>query len=394
MATPRPHGEPAALQPSDSASARRRRAGHRQPAPQLDTPPGTLVADTQQAAPSIQVIRYGPAAFEEHAATDLAEVVAALGRDPVTWVSVTGLGDLDALRSLAASFGIHPLAMEDILDTTQPAKLESYDDRVLLVVPRIQSDGDRLQSGQLSMVVGPGLVVTFEEAPGSPTLDRIRDRLRRRQGRVRDSGSFFLAYAIVDSVIDGYFPVLSELGEELDRLEEEVIASPRAAQVARIRSIRRELLLLRRLVGPIRDLVSAALGLENLGSPQLRPYLRDALDHSTRLLDLVEMDRLMASELMELHLAATSNRLGEINRFLTIIATIFIPLGTIAGVYGMNFDRTSPFNMPELGWRYGYPFALALMGLLTIGFLAYFWRKGWLSSDPSPKQPPRHRRRA
>ena len=377
---------------ADSATHRRRRSGHRHPAPSLHSPPGTLEFDPHALPASIRVIRYSPTEFMEAPLEDASTLAEPLAHEGVTWVGVTGLGDAESLKAIAAAFGIHPLAMEDILDITQPAKLEPFENRVLLVLPRILDGPDGLRTEQLSMLVGPGLVVTFEESPGSDTLDRIRTRLREHRGRIRDLGAFFLAYAILDASIDSYFPILAEIGERLDRLEDEVVVAPRATQVGAIREIRRELMLLRRLVWPIRDLVAGTIGLEHLGRPEIRPYLRDALDHATRLMDLVEMDRVMASELMELHLAATSNRLGEINRFLTIVATIFIPLGTIAGIYGMNFDpQDSPFNMPELYWRYGYPFALALMAATALAFLAYFWRKGWLSQDPAP---PRQRKAA
>lgn len=368
----------------DSATQRRRRSGHRHPAPSLHSPPGSLEFDPHALPASIDVIRYSATGFSETRLPDASSLAGLPAHEGVTWVSVTGLGDSETLKSIAATFGIHPLAMEDILDITQPAKMEPFEDRVLLVLPRIHDGPEGLHTEQLSMLVGPGLVVTFEESPGSDTLDRIRTRLREHRGRIRDLGAFFLAYAILDSSIDSYFPILAEIGERLDRLEDEVVVAPRAAHVGKIREIRRELMLLRRLVWPIRDLVAGAIGLEHLGKPEIRPYLRDALDHATRLMDLVEMDRVMASELMELHLAATSNRLGEINRFLTIVATIFIPLGTIAGIYGMNFNtEDSPFNMPELDWRYGYPFALGVMALTALAFLAYFWRKGWLSKDPA-----------
>lgn len=379
----------------ESASRRRRRSGYRPPAPNLHSPPGSLEFDPHALPASIELIRYSASEFEDSPIDDPAALASLGRREGVTWIRVTGLGDAGTLRSIAATFGIHPLAMEDILDATQPAKIESFEDRVLLVLPRVRRGDAGLETEQLSVLVGPNLVVTFEESPASDTLDRIRTRLREHRGRLRDLGSFFLGYAILDASIDGYFPIAAEIGDRLDRLEDEVVGNPRAAQVGRIRELRREILLLRRLVWPIRDLVAGATGLEHLGAPEIRPYLRDALDHASRLMDLVEMDRVMASELMELHLAATSNRLGESNRFLTIVATIFIPLGTIAGIYGMNFDtEASPFNMPELDWRYGYPFALGLMALTALAFLSYFRRKGWLSQDapPPPRRPPTRRR--
>jgi magnesium transporter len=182
-------------------------------------------------------------------------------------------------------------------------------------------------------------------------------------------------------VIDAYFPLVSDMGDRLEELEERIVHDVDVAQIHDIRAIKVDLMRIRRAVWPMRDAVAAMNGIDRVYGAELRPYLRDAQDHVARLMDLLETDRFMASDLMEIYLTATSNRLGEVNKFLTIIATIFIPLGFIASVYGMNFDPDSPWNMPELKWSFGYPFALGLMLLTALGFMGYFWWKGWLGSQ-------------
>jgi len=233
-------------------------------------------------------------------------------------------------------------------------------------------------------------VVSFQATAPGDCLSVIRDRIRTGRGRVRTSNSAYLAYALIDTVIDAYFPLVSQMGDRLEELEERIVEDVDVHQIHDIRAIKVDLMRIRRAVWPMRDAVAAMGTLDRVYGHELRPYLRDAQDHVARLMDLLETDRFMASDLMEIYLTATSNRLGEVNKFLTIVATIFIPLGFIASVYGMNFHPDSPWNMPELNWRYGYPFALALMLFTALGFMGYFWWKGWLGSQAFGAS--RHRR--
>jgi magnesium transporter len=231
------------------------------------------------------------------------------------------------------------------------------------------------------MFIGDNYVLTFQERPGD-CFDPVRDRLRKNKGRIRQLGSDYLGYALVDAAIDSYFPILETLGEEIEALEDEVVAAPKPILVDQLHRIRRELLVLRRAVWPTREMLNTLIR-DKL--PQIKdttqPYLRDCYDHTIQLMDIVETYREICSSLLDVYLSSLSTRLNEVMKILTIIATIFIPLGFVASLYGMNFDRASPFNMPELGWRYGYPFALAVMVAIVASLLWFFRRRGWIGSD-------------
>lgn len=349
----------------------------------LHLPPGTLQVDPEASRPALTAFGFSPAGFEEMALKNPEEIRDLIARWPVVWLNVDGLGDEAILRSIQAIFGIHPLAMEDVTDTTQRAKVEQYADNTFLVVPMPKTHGDvtRFESEQLSMYLTERAVISFQASAPGDCLNVIRERIRTGKGRVRTSNAAYLAYALIDTVIDAYFPLVSDMGDRLETLEERIVHDVSPDQIHDIRAIKVDLLRMRRAVWPMRDAVAAMASIERLYGHELRPYIRDAQDHVARLMDLMETDRFMASDLMEIYLTATSNRLGEVNKFLTIVATIFIPLGFIASVYGMNFHRDSPWNMPELNWHYGYPFALGLMLLTAGGFMSYFWWKGWLGSQ-------------
>jgi magnesium transporter len=363
--------------------------------PNLNLPPGTLQVEPGSAKPVLTAFGYSPSGFEEVTIQQPEEVRALLAKWPVVWLNVDGFGDEAIMRQVQEIFGIHPLALEDITDTTQRAKVESYGDSTFLVVPMPQThrEGVRFESEQLSLYLTDRAVVSFQATAPGDCLSVIRDRIRTGRGRVRTSGTAYLAYALIDTVIDAYFPLVSDMGDRLEELEERIVHDVDVHQIHDIRAIKVDLMRIRRAVWPMRDAVAAMATLDRVYGHELRPYLRDAQDHVARLMDLLETDRFMASDLMEIYLTATSNRLGEVNKFLTIIATIFIPLGFIASVYGMNFDpKGSPWNMPELEWRLGYPFALGLMLCTALGFLGYFWWKGWLGGDAFGSGR-RHRRR-
>ncbi|MFZ4723126.1 MAG: magnesium/cobalt transporter CorA [Phycisphaerales bacterium] len=352
--------------------------------PNLNLPPGTLQVEPGSAKPVMTAFGFSPSGFEEVTIGQPEEVRELLAKWPVVWLNIDGFGDEAILRKVQEIFGIHPLAMEDVTDTTQRAKVESYGDSTFLVVPMPQThrDGVRFESEQLSLYLTDRAVVSFQATAPGDCLSVIRERIRTGRGRVRSSNTAYLAYALIDTVIDAYFPLVSDMGDRLEELEERIVHDVDVAQIHDIRAIKVDLMRIRRAVWPMRDAVAAMNGLDRVYGAELRPYLRDAQDHVARLMDLLETDRFMASDLMEIYLTATSNRLGEVNKFLTIIATIFIPLGFIASVYGMNFDpKGSPWNMPELEWRLGYPFALGLMLCTALGFLGYFWWKGWLGGE-------------
>jgi len=338
----------------------------------LNTPPGTLAVAQDALPTTVTVFAYGPDRVEERTITDVAQLDALGDEWPVVWVNVEGLADAAMIRALGKRFSIHPLALEDVTDTTQRAKVEPYGDTTFVVVPMPHDDEHGFWTEQLAMVVSTRFVVTFQGQPGD-CLGELRDRIRQGRGGVRGSSAAYLSYAICDAVIDAYFPVVAGISERLEQLEEMVLSRPSARQLYEIRRMRGSMLRIRRAAYPLRDAMNSFAALDRVFDQDTRPYLRDLNDHVARLLDQVEMDRYLANDLIEMYMTTINLRLGETSKVLTIIATIFMPLSFIAGVYGMNFH-----DMPELTWRWGYPFALALMALTAIGLVYYFWRKGWL----------------
>lgn len=256
--------------------------------------------------------------------------------------------------------------------------MEEFADH-LFVVLRIVDGPHSARLEQFSCFIGQDWLITFQEHAGD-FFENVRQRLRQGRGRIRVDGIDYLAYALLDAAIDGFYPVLEALGERLETLEDEVIADPSPTQVDALHRVKRELLDLRRALWPARDMINMLIrGDGAVISESTRVYLRDCHDHSIQLIDIVETYREIASSLLDVYLSSLSAHLNEVMKVLTIIATIFIPLSFIAGVYGMNFDTShSPWNMPELGWAYGYPLVLALMAVVALILLGYFRRRGWI----------------
>ena len=353
--------------------------------PNLNLPPGTLIIDPQSPKPVLTVFGYSPDSFEERTLAHPDEVKAFIRKWPLTWLNVDGLGDEATLRSIGEIFNIHPLALEDIADTSQRAKVEQYDNRATFIVvpmPHPVEHEHEFTTEQLCLYLGEHFVVSFQQTAPGDCLEVIRERIRHKKGRVRTSNAAYLAYALVDTVIDAFFPIVSTMGDSLDELEARIMEESKSSQIFDIRAVKVNLMRVRRAVWPMRDAILNMTNMDQVWGADLRPYLRDATDHVARLMDLIETDRMMASDLMELYLNSASNRLGEVNKFLTVVATIFIPVGAIASIYGMNFDmEKSAWNMPELRWTYGYPFALGLMFTVATTFLFVFWRRGWLGNQ-------------
>jgi magnesium transporter len=328
---------------------------------------------------------YGEHEFLEREVQSVDEIRELRNRYSVIWVDVEGLGDAAIVAKLGDLFGLHPLALEDVLNTHQRAKVDEFGEH-LFVIARMVSFGERLESEQLSMFVGPGFVLSLQDKPGGDSLDPVRERIRKGQCQIRRAGADYLAYALLDAVVDGYFPVLEQYAERLEALDEQVAESASRETMHRIHDMRGDLLLLRRAIWPHREALNAlARDLHPLITPETRLHLRDCLDHVVAIVDLTETYREMCSDLRDYYLTTVSNRTNEIMRVLTVIATIFMPLTFIAGLYGMNFSPDhSPWNMPELRWYFGYPLALVLMALVTAGMLWYFKCKGWLGSAMPP----------
>ncbi|MGE3243158.1 MAG: magnesium/cobalt transporter CorA [Pirellulales bacterium] len=350
---------------------------HRRAAP--GTRPGTMNVAPDALATTIDLIAYDKDHFAEKQRVTVAELDAFVDRWPIVWVHICGLGSEETLKAIAAKFHIHPLAMEDVVNVHQRAKADQYEQNVYCVVRMPDGTNDQLTT-QLSIVFGKNYLVTFQEGP-SDCFDQVRNRLRHEQSVVRqETQPDFLAYRLVDAVVDAYFPILERLGDKLDELDDRTTAGKGQSAFAELHLAKRELLLLRRAIWPLRDAIRE-LQIEDtpLVGNQTRLFLRDCHDHAIQLIDLVEAYRDIASDIRDFHLSSVSLRMNEIMKTLTIIATIFMPLSFIAGLYGMNFNPdVSPWNMPELNWRYGYPFALAIMAAVAMVMLSYFKRHGWI----------------
>jgi magnesium transporter len=343
--------------------------------------------------PVISAFAFGPDDFVEQQIQHPGQLRGLLGQWPVIWVCVEGLGDAATVAEIGEIFGLHALALEDVVNTHQRAKVDDYGDYLFLTA-RMVSLGERLETEQIGIFLGQNFVVSFEERPPSTLFDPIRERIRSRHGSVRQSGADYLAYCLLDAIVDGYFPVLDEYAERLEALDEQVAEGNTRHTMARIHDVRVDLLMLRRAVWPHREMIHALIrDPHRLLSQETRIHLRDCLDHLVAIVELTETYREMGSDLREYSLSMVSTRLNEIMKVLTMIATVFMPLSFIAGVYGMNFNTERPGNMPELNWAFGYFFALGLMAVVAGGMMLHFWRRGWLTpslgqtnaeSRPSP----------
>jgi magnesium transporter len=296
-----------------------------------------------------------------------------------TWIHVQGCATPDTLRQLGRMFGLHVLALEDVLNTGQRTKLDEYQGQLFLVMNLPERNDSSVEAQQVSLFLGPNYLISFHAGAADP-FEPVRARLREHVGRLRERGSDFLLYCLVDLIVDQGFPLLEDIGEEIEQIEDELLGEPDKPVLNRIHRLRRELLLLRRLLWPqsgvLRQLLNGEYAYINEST---KVFLRDCEDHATHILELLESYREMTSVMLEAYLSSASNRLNEVMRVLTVIATIFMPLTFIVGIYGMNFsvNETSPWAMPELRWAYGYPAVWLVMILIGIAMLFYFKRKKW-----------------
>ena len=357
---------------------RRRRKRH--PAARPDTiaaPPGTLRAPAGAHESTMEILAWGPDELVAPESPEAKDLPALRSAYPVTWVNLIGLGDLALLEELGEEFGLHRLALEDTLNVPQRPKADEFDDHYYLVA-RMPISESALVTEQLSIFLGNGFLLTVQEQPGD-CFEGIRKRIREGRQRIRGSGSDYLAYAVVDALVDSYLPLIESYAIQLDELEVAVLEHASKEQITQLHDIKRDLVTLRRYLEPLWEMISVLLSEESHAlSEQTRVYMRDCSDHCSHALDLVESHRAHATNLMDLNLSVAGQRMNEVMKVLTVIATLFIPLSFIAGLYGMNFDpAVSRWNMPELGWALGYPFAVGIMFLCAFAMLVYFWRKGW-----------------
>jgi magnesium transporter len=344
------------------------------------SPPGQVLPPIHAGNPVFNAVAFGPSEYIEKHDTDLNEIRRLRDAHPVVWIDIAEFGNADLILKIGKIFGLHRLALEDAINTHQRPKVEEYDDHLFLIA-RMLTDGISTETEQVAFFLGDGYVITFQERVGD-CFGPIRDRIQHAKGRIRSHGADYLCYALIDSIVDAYFPVLEHYGELLEELEDRVVNDPHPSHVAALHNMKRDLLMLRRAIWPHREMINDLVRDEHrFIAADTRPFLRDCYDHTIQLMDIVETYREIASGLVDVHISSVSMKLNEVMKVLTIVATIFMPLSFIASLYGMNFDRSaSPWNMPELGWTYGYPFALLLMAVSAGGLIWLSWRKGWLGN--------------
>ena len=338
--------------------------------------PGTIefVGEQKVEHVEIKLIDYNAVDLVERAVEDFHECFGYRDTETVSWINVNGLHDNDLIRELGSHFKVHPLALEDIVNTHQRPKMEDYGDHLFIVVRMLSLDADegRLKSEQVSLVIGPNSLLTFQERPGD-VFEPVRERLRRGRARIRKAGPGYLGYAILDAVVDHYFKVLEGYAEAIEILEEEVLDNPTENVLQRIHHLKREMVLLRRAVWPVREVVTRLERDEtSLISDEVAPFLRDLQDHVLQVADTVDAFRDILSGLQDLYLSSLSNRMNDVMKVLTIFASIFVPLTFIAGIYGMNFE-----HMPELAWRWSYPIFWVVIIVIVVTLLALFHRRKW-----------------
>ncbi|MFW5967037.1 MAG: magnesium/cobalt transporter CorA [Persicimonas sp.] len=343
--------------------------------------PGAVHDVPDAPPPVLRVLAYGPDAREDAVVDSPDKISDFQEQHEVVWLDVEGVGDARVLTKIGEQFGFPRLALEDVQNQDHRAKVELYDDQVHVILKMIQWRAEGLEIEQINLFAGPGFVVTFRTADCSEELfTPIRERISGTGRLIREKGADYLAYALIDRVIDAGFPVLQHFAEVYDQLEADVVASADPELLTRIHTSNSQLLVLRRAVRPHREVVQTLRSNpDSFFSDAIDPFLKDCLDHAVQISELADNYHALGNQVLDFFLSLSNHRQTEITKVLTIIATLFIPLTFIAGIYGMNFDpEASPYNMPELEWAYGYPAALSVMLVLTIGLIYYFYRKGWI----------------
>jgi len=346
-------------------------------AKRLALPPGTLVhlGEPSLSDTLLSLIVYDKDTCAKYDATTLEDALGKMLPDAVSWLNITGLQDTALLERLGSRFAMHPLTLEDILNTGQRPKTEVFDGHLFSVLKMIRYDETTrsLDIEQVSFILGKDYVITFQERPGD-VMDALRDRIAQGKGSIRRRGADYLLYSIIDLIIDHYFISMESIGDDIEELEAQVLDEPSPALAKELHRIKRELLFLRKAIWPMREQIALLLREEHpLIATDTMPYLRDLQDHTVQVIDTVETFRDMLGGLLDVYLSSISNRMNDVMRILTIIATIFIPLTFLAGIYGMNFDV-----MPELHHPLGYPAVLGVCAVTAVAMIAFFKRKGWL----------------
>lgn len=356
----------------------RRRTYYRGQSRKAGLPPGSLVHTgtlPSSGISTVSCVSYSPREFREYRPENFDQCIPIGGTESITWINVEGLQDVELIRHFGDCYGLHPLILEDIVNTSQRPKLEDYGDYIFVVARMIRFQAERgIETEQVGMILGPGYLLSFQEGLNGDPFESVRERIRNGRGRIRNMGADYLAYALLDAIVDGCFTVLEQMGEHVEDLEEALAHGPNQRILMRIIALKREIIFMRKSVWPLRELTAALeRGESGLVSPASRLYFRDIYDHSIQVIDGVETFRDLLSGMLDLYLSSIGNRTNEVMKFLTVIGTIFLPLTFLVGVYGMNFRR-----MPELEWPYGYYLLWLLMLAVAVGMILYFKRKRWL----------------
>lgn len=333
-------------------------------------PPGTLIhiGERKTEKVKITIIDYGEVYFQEKVAKNVDECFPLKGKATVRWINIDGIHQIDVIEKIGENFNLHPLILEDILNTEQRPKIEDFEEYIFIVLKMFYYDEkeNEIDTQQVSLILGPNFVISFQESERD-IFNQVRERIRSGKGRIRKMGSDYLAYALIDAIVDSYFIILEKLGEKIEDIEEELVKNPTPETLQIIHNLKRDMIFLRKSFWPLREVVN---GLERGESALIhestRIYLRDVYDHTIQVIDTLESLRDMISGMLDVYLSSISNMMNEVMKVLTIIATIFIPMTFLAGVYGMNFEY-----MPELEWRLGYPLVWLIMLAIGISMLLF-----------------------
>jgi len=341
-------------------------------------PPGTLVhiGEKKIEKTKITILDYDELNFKEKDTERWDECIQFKDKTTTTWINVDSVHQPETLEKIGECFGLHPLVLEDILNTDQRPKIEDYNDYLYIVLRMLYYNEKRseITTEQISLVMGPNYVISFQEGIEGDVFTPLRERIRNNKSRIRKTGTDYLAYSMIDAIVDNYFTILEKIGDKIELLEEKLVEDPTTDVMHEIHMLKREMIFLRKAVWPLREVISGMeRGIHTLIQDSTRIFLRDVYDHTIQVIDTVETYRDMVSGMLDLYLSSISNRLNAVMKVLTIIATIFMPLTFIAGVYGMNFKY-----MPELEWRLGYPLIWLVMLAIGVAMLIYFRKKKWL----------------
>ena len=341
-------------------------------------PPGSLihVGEKKDGMAKITVLDYDEAHVKEKEVNVVEECFVFKDQPTVTWIDVDRIDRVETIQKLGECYGLHPLVLEDILNADQRPKMEDYDRYSYIVLKMLyyRDQSGQVEAEQISLILGQNFLFSFQEGKKEDIFDPIRERIRNGKGRIRKMGADYLAYALIDAIVDHYFIILEKLGERIEFLEEALVTQPTTQTLKEIHSLKREMIFLRKAVWPLREVISSLTrGESSLIQESTRVYLRDVYDHTIQVIDTIETFRDMVSGMLDIYLSSVSNRLNSVMKVLTIIATVFMPLTFLAGVYGMNFK-----HMPELEWRWGYPVIWAIMIGIGVFMLVYFKKKKWL----------------